>query len=68
MMSAPRGFDLAEGEGLEPSSPKAPVFKTGGLPIILTLRCILRGCFLFASLLYPFFFPIFTSALIVLHY
>lgn len=29
---------MAEGEGLEPSSPKAPVFKTGGLPIILTLR------------------------------
>ena len=29
---------MAEGEGLEPSSPKAPVFKTGGLPVILTLR------------------------------
>ncbi len=23
--------NMAEGEGLEPSSPKAPVFKTGGL-------------------------------------
>ena len=29
---------MAEGVGLEPTSPKAPVFKTGGLPIILTLR------------------------------
>lgn len=29
---------VAEGVGLEPTSPKAPVFKTGGLPIILTLR------------------------------
>ncbi len=29
---------MAEGGGLEPPSPKAPVFKTGGLPIILTLR------------------------------
>lgn len=29
---------MAEGGGLEPPSPKAPVFKTGGLPIILALR------------------------------
>ena len=29
---------MAEGGGLEPPSPKAPVFKTGGLPVILTLR------------------------------
>lgn len=29
---------MAEGEGLEPTSPKAPVFKTGALPITLTLR------------------------------
>ncbi len=29
---------MAEGGGLEPPSPKAPIFKTGGLPIILTLR------------------------------
>ena len=29
---------MAEGVGLEPTSPKAPVFKTGGLPIILSLR------------------------------
>lgn len=29
---------MAEGEGLEPPSPKAPVFKTGALPITLTLR------------------------------
>lgn len=29
---------MAEGVGLEPTSPKAPVFKTGGLPVILTLR------------------------------
>ena len=30
--------EMAEGVGLEPTSPKAPVFKTGGLPVILTLR------------------------------
>ncbi len=29
---------MAEGKRLERLSPKAPVFKTGGLPIILTLR------------------------------
>ena len=29
---------MAEGKGLEPLSPKAPVFKTGALPITLTLR------------------------------
>lgn len=29
---------MAEGGGLEPPSPKAPVFKTGALPITLTLR------------------------------
>ena len=29
---------MAEGVRLELTSPKAPVFKTGGLPIILTLR------------------------------
>ena len=29
---------VAEGKGLEPLSPKAPVFKTGALPITLTLR------------------------------
>ena len=29
---------MAEDGGLEPPSPKAPVFKTGGLPIILVLR------------------------------
>lgn len=29
---------MAEGEGLEPTSPKAPVFKTGALPITLALR------------------------------
>jgi hypothetical protein len=28
---------MAEGEGLEPSRPKPPVFKTGALPIMLTL-------------------------------
>lgn len=28
----------AEGEGLEPPSPKAPVFKTGALPIMLALQ------------------------------
>ncbi len=34
---------MAEGEGLEPSRPKPPVFKTGALPIMLTLR-IKRPC------------------------
>lgn len=29
---------MAEGGGLEPPSPKAPVFKTGALPVTLTLR------------------------------
>ena len=29
---------MAEGEGLEPTRPKPPVFKTGALPITLTLR------------------------------
>ena len=29
---------MAEGEGLEPTRPKPPVFKTGALPIMLTLR------------------------------
>lgn len=34
---------MAEGEGLEPTSPKAPVFKTGALPITLALRRVLAG-------------------------
>lgn len=29
---------MAEGEGLEPTRPKPPVFKTGALPIMLTLH------------------------------
>lgn len=29
---------MAEGGGLEPPRPKPPVFKTGALPITLTLR------------------------------
>lgn len=33
-----RECKMAEGEGLEPPSPKAPVFKTGALPITLALR------------------------------
>jgi hypothetical protein len=32
--------EMAEGEGLEPTRPKPPVFKTGALPIMLTLRRI----------------------------
>ena len=48
---------MAEGEGLEPPSPKAPVFRTGGLPIILALRSegslkdsiLSRGCFPFSG-------------------
>ena len=29
---------MAEDEGLEPTRPKSPVFKTGALPIMLILR------------------------------
>lgn len=29
---------MAEDEGLEPTKPKPPVFKTGALPIMLILR------------------------------
>lgn len=37
-LSRQKTWKMAEGVGLEPTSPKAPVFKTGGLPVILTLR------------------------------
>ena len=33
-----REDSMAEGGGLEPPRPKPPVFKTGALPITLTLR------------------------------
>jgi hypothetical protein len=33
---------MAEGEGLEPTRPKPPVFKTGALPIMLTLHSCAR--------------------------
>ncbi len=37
---------MAEGEGLEPTRPKPPVFKTGALPIMLTLRESVYGALL----------------------
>ena len=37
---------MAEGEGLEPSRPKPPVFKTGALPIMLTLLRLLEQAFI----------------------
>ena len=34
---------MAEDEGLEPTRPKSPVFKTGALPIMLILRAEKAG-------------------------
>ena len=46
---------MAEDEGLEPTRPKSPVFKTGALPIMLILRRIGRN---YSIRFRPEFFPV----------